>query len=172
MVLLGQNVNSYWDKEALSSKQWKDDQFVRTGNIKPYVYSIADGFTQRKRVVSSGAQKKENESLENKRVDAARYEKAEDSVSQNVGEGRGERKEEGEGSGNSKLEQGIEIINAVEERNGSREETGENNKVEDDVEEEGGIRFAELLSLVAAIDPDNMRIRFQSPHPKDFSEEV
>ena len=50
--------------------------------------------------------------------------------------------------------------------------TGENNKVEDDVEEEGGIRFAELLSLVAAIDPDNMRIRFQSPHPKDFSEEV
>ena len=86
--MLGQNVNSYWDKEALSSKQWKDDQFVRTGNVKPYVYTIVDGFTQRERVVSRGAKKLKNESLENRRVDAARYETAEDSVSQNVGEGR------------------------------------------------------------------------------------
>ena len=37
---------------------------------------------------------------------------------------------------------------------------------------ESGVRFAELLSLVAAVDPDNMRIRFQSPHPKDFPDEV
>ena len=131
--MLGQNVNSYWDKEALSSKQWKDDQFVRTGNVKPYVYTIVDGFTQRERVVSRGAKKLKNESLENRRVDAARHETAEDSVSQNVGE----------------------------ERNGSREETGENNKVEDDVEEEGGIRFAELLSL--EIGRASCRERVSSP---------
>ena len=84
--MLGQNVNSYWDKEALSSKQWKDDQFVRTGNAKPYVYTIADGFSQRERVVSRGAKKKETEQLENKRIDAARFETAEDLISQNVGE--------------------------------------------------------------------------------------
>ena len=172
VVLLGQNVNSYWDKEALSSKQWKDDQFVRTGNAKPYVYTIADGFSQRERVVSRGAKKKEIEDLENKRVDAASFETAEDLISQNAGEGRGEGREMGEGNGASKSEQGIDIINAAEEGNGIQDETGENNKVEDGEEEEGGGRFAELLSLVAAIDPDNMRIRFQSPHPKDFSEEV
>ena len=40
------------------------------------------------------------------------------------------------------------------------------------VQGESGVRFAELLSLVAAVDPDNMRIRFQSPHPKDFPDEV
>ena len=81
-------------------------------------------------------------------------------------------REMGEGNGASKSEQGIEIINAAEEGYGIQDETGKNNKVENEEEEEGGVRFAELLSLVAAIDPDNMRIRFQSPHPKDFSEEV
>ncbi|CAG0924754.1 unnamed protein product, partial [Notodromas monacha] len=35
----------------------------------------------------------------------------------------------------------------------------------------GGIRFAELLSRVAEIDP-NLRVRFTSPHPKDFPDEV
>lgn len=35
----------------------------------------------------------------------------------------------------------------------------------------GAMRFAELLARVAAIDPE-MRIRFTSPHPKDFPEEV
>ncbi|KAI9291884.1 CDK5 regulatory subunit-associated protein 1-like protein [Neoconidiobolus thromboides FSU 785] len=32
---------------------------------------------------------------------------------------------------------------------------------------EGGIRFAELIEKVAQVDPE-MRIRFTSPHPKDF----
>ena len=32
---------------------------------------------------------------------------------------------------------------------------------------EFGVRFAELLHFVSQIDP-NMRIRFTSPHPKDF----
>lgn len=32
---------------------------------------------------------------------------------------------------------------------------------------EGGLRFAELLAAAAAVDPE-MRIRFTSPHPKDF----
>ncbi|KAJ1914658.1 hypothetical protein H4219_004688 [Mycoemilia scoparia] len=36
---------------------------------------------------------------------------------------------------------------------------------------EGGRRFAELLDRVADIDPE-MRIRFTSPHPKDFPDEL
>ena len=35
----------------------------------------------------------------------------------------------------------------------------------------GGRRFAELLSRVADVDP-LMRIRFTSPHPKDFPDDV
>ncbi|CAB3360477.1 Hypothetical predicted protein [Cloeon dipterum] len=35
----------------------------------------------------------------------------------------------------------------------------------------GGRRFADLLDRVASIDPE-MRIRFTSPHPKDFPDEV
>ncbi|CAH1405557.1 unnamed protein product [Nezara viridula] len=35
----------------------------------------------------------------------------------------------------------------------------------------GGLRFAELLEKVAEIDPQ-MRVRFTSPHPKDFPDEV
>ncbi|KAL6465029.1 hypothetical protein MHYP_G00273460 [Metynnis hypsauchen] len=36
---------------------------------------------------------------------------------------------------------------------------------------QGGLRFAELLDRVSLVDPD-MRIRFTSPHPKDFPDEV
>ncbi|XP_037078538.1 mitochondrial tRNA methylthiotransferase CDK5RAP1-like, partial [Pollicipes pollicipes] len=35
----------------------------------------------------------------------------------------------------------------------------------------GGTRFAELLSAVADVDPE-VRVRFTSPHPKDFPDEV
>ncbi|XP_020375373.1 CDK5 regulatory subunit-associated protein 1 [Rhincodon typus] len=35
----------------------------------------------------------------------------------------------------------------------------------------GGLRFADLLDQVSRIDPE-MRIRFTSPHPKDFPDEV
>ncbi|XP_057657737.1 CDK5RAP1-like protein [Diorhabda carinulata] len=35
----------------------------------------------------------------------------------------------------------------------------------------GGLRFADLLEEVAKVDPE-MRIRFTSPHPKDFPDEV
>ncbi|CAH1955497.1 unnamed protein product [Acanthoscelides obtectus] len=35
----------------------------------------------------------------------------------------------------------------------------------------GGLRFADLLNRVAAVNPE-MRIRFTSPHPKDFPDEV
>lgn len=36
---------------------------------------------------------------------------------------------------------------------------------------DGAAPFAELLNAVAAVDPE-MRIRFTSPHPKDFSDDV
>lgn len=36
---------------------------------------------------------------------------------------------------------------------------------------QGGLRFSDLLDQVSRIDPD-MRIRFTSPHPKDFPDEV
>ncbi|XP_047437729.1 CDK5 regulatory subunit-associated protein 1 [Mugil cephalus] len=36
---------------------------------------------------------------------------------------------------------------------------------------QGGLRFSDLLDQVSLIDPD-MRIRFTSPHPKDFPDEV
>lgn len=36
---------------------------------------------------------------------------------------------------------------------------------------EGGLRFADLLHEVAQVDP-NMRVRFTSPHPKDFPDAV
>jgi hypothetical protein len=35
----------------------------------------------------------------------------------------------------------------------------------------GGLRFSDLLDQVSRIDPE-MRIRFTSPHPKDFPDEV
>ena len=35
----------------------------------------------------------------------------------------------------------------------------------------GSVQFAELLDAVAQVDPE-MRIRFTSPHPKDFSDDV
>lgn len=36
---------------------------------------------------------------------------------------------------------------------------------------QGGLRFSHLLDQVSRIDPE-MRIRFTSPHPKDFPDEV
>lgn len=36
---------------------------------------------------------------------------------------------------------------------------------------QGGLRFADLLDRVSLVDSD-MRIRFTSPHPKDFPDEV
>lgn len=36
---------------------------------------------------------------------------------------------------------------------------------------QGGHRFSHLLDQVSRIDPE-MRIRFTSPHPKDFPDEV
>lgn len=35
----------------------------------------------------------------------------------------------------------------------------------------GGVRFADLLDKVASVNPE-MRIRFTSPHPKDFPDSV
>lgn len=38
-------------------------------------------------------------------------------------------------------------------------------------QKQGGVSFAELLHRVSEVDPE-MRIRFTSPHPKDFPDEV
>ena len=35
----------------------------------------------------------------------------------------------------------------------------------------GGVRFADLIEQVSHVDP-NMRVRFTSPHPKDFPDEL
>lgn len=35
----------------------------------------------------------------------------------------------------------------------------------------GGRRFSELIDRVSQVDPE-MRVRFTSPHPKDFPDEV
>ncbi len=35
----------------------------------------------------------------------------------------------------------------------------------------GAVPFAELLARVAGVDPE-MRVRFTSPHPKEFSDDV
>lgn len=40
-----------------------------------------------------------------------------------------------------------------------------------DARREGAVSFAELLARVAEVSPD-MRVRFTSPHPKDFSDDV
>jgi hypothetical protein len=126
VVLLGQNVNSFWDKNTLSSEAWKESRDTELsegesegeeGGVegekkrKAYAYSIAPGFSQRTQVLSKGAKKE-------------------------------------------------------------AEKEGEHTAGAEEGEGEGGVRFAELLSLVAAIDPENMSIRFQSPHPKDFPTEV
>ena len=64
-MLLGQNVNSYWDETTLSSKEWvrlRDANTHRSGvdgeGVEgiPYKYAVAPGFTQRQRVLSRGAQ--------------------------------------------------------------------------------------------------------------------
>lgn len=36
---------------------------------------------------------------------------------------------------------------------------------------DGAVQFAELLERVAAVNPE-MRVRFTSPHPKDFTDDV
>jgi MiaB/RimO family radical SAM methylthiotransferase len=85
VVLLGQNVNSYWDVNSPSEAKYHDYQF-----------EVADGFRTRKNIV----------------------------------------------------------------------------KVTKEAEEhDGGVRFGELLARVAEIDPE-LRVRFQSPHPKDFGDEL
>jgi tRNA A37 methylthiotransferase MiaB len=35
----------------------------------------------------------------------------------------------------------------------------------------GGVRFTQLMDQVSRIDPE-MRVRFTSPHPKDFPDDV
>lgn len=130
VVLLGQNVNSFWDESTESSPEWQLQQEKYSRNNEPYVYTIAPGFTQRKKVVSRGTK---SENIDNSHIG-------------------GEKNENSEGD-----HKHLSKVDEVTEKG---------------LEGGKGVRFAELLSLVAAIDPDNMRIRFQSPHPKDFPDEV
>jgi tRNA A37 methylthiotransferase MiaB len=143
VVLLGQNVNSYWDQSTESSLEWQQ-QYLEAG--KPFVYSIASGFTQRTQIVSRGS-------------------------------GDQVRGEDNEKKGEMKMaleDKNVEQRDINEVVSNSDNELLNNISKEVDITDssERGVRFAELLSKVAAIDPDNMRIRFQSPHPKDFPDEV
>ena len=87
IVLLGQNVNSYWDKETPSNGKYEGAGFT---------LDLAEGFTSRKKSKS--------------------------------------------------------LLSS-----------------DDDLD--AGVKFGELLMRVAEIDPE-IRIRFQSPHPKDFTDDL
>jgi hypothetical protein len=159
VVLLGQNVNSYWDQEALSSVGWRESR-ERLRKEEQQLHSSSS---------SSRGGAEEGGQGEGTGTEGAGGGGVQQPYAYSIAEGftqrvrvqsRGAKKLAGEGE--SKVE--------VEGEGGTEE--GEEGGGAVEWQGEGGVRFAELLSLVASIDPDNMRIRFQSPHPKDFPNEV
>ncbi|KAM8917433.1 mitochondrial tRNA methylthiotransferase CDK5RAP1 [Spinachia spinachia] len=71
-------------------------------------------------------------------------------LGQNVNSYRDTSEEQSCGSDSTRLSQGFKTVYRAKQ---------------------GGLRFSDLLDRVSRIDPD-MRIRFTSPHPKDFPDEV
>lgn len=160
--MLGQNVNSYWDQEALSSTGWIESRERRRIEVEQQQHARSEGGDR-------GRDEEEAMTLTGAVTGAVAVEPYAYSIASGFSQrtrvqSRGAQKSSLEAKENkSILENGLE-------GEGEGGERGEEGEVE--WQGEGGVRFAELLSLVAAIDPDNMRIRFQSPHPKDFPNEV
>ena len=162
VVLLGQNVNSYWDQEALSSVGWRESR-ERLRIEEQQQHDSSSSSSSSTGGAEEGGQG-EGTGTEGGGTGVQQpyaYSIAEGFTQRIRVQSRGAKKAAGEGEGKVEGEgEGI-TEEGDEEGGGAVEWQGE-----------GGVRFAELLSLVASIDPDNMRIRFQSPHPKDFPNEV
>ena len=165
--MLGQNVNSYWDQEALSSIGWIES--------RERLRRIEEQQHQQQVQHAEGGDRRVEEAV----TLAGAVEVAVEPYAYSIASGFSQRtRVQSRGAKKSNLEakesQSI-LENGLLEREGEGGEevgggVGRGGEVE--WQGEGGVRFSELLSLVAAIDPDNMRIRFQSPHPKDFPNEV
>ena len=154
MVLLGQTVNSYWDRTTPSSPEWRarlpllrqrEGPESGPGSGSGSDYAIAEGFTQRSKP------------------------KPRPRPVQGQGQGQGQVQE-------STPDHDVDPASASASASAPALDTDTDTDLDADLDldcdPEGGVRFAELLARVAAIDPKNMRIRFQSPHPKDFPDEV
>jgi hypothetical protein len=145
VVLLGQTVNSYWDRATPSSPEWRRQLPLLRGRGEGQGgggdYEVAEGFTQRSKPRPGKAK----------------------------GQVQGQGQSQGQGQGQFEG-QGQEQTQSEEQEHNP--DTDPDPDTDPAFDPEGGVRFAELLSLVAAIDPLNMRVRFQSPHPKDFPDEV
>ena len=160
---MGQNVNSYWDQEALSSVGWRESR-ERLRKEEQQLHGSSSSS-------SSGGAEEGGQGEGRTGTEGGgggtgvqqpyAYSIAEGFTQRVRVQSRGAKKAAGEGEGKVEEEGEERTEEGDKEGGGAVEWQGE-----------GGVRFAELLSLVASIDPDNMRIRFQSPHPKDFPNEV
>jgi hypothetical protein len=140
VVLLGQNVNSYWDRAAPSALP--EGFFAPSGE-----YSVAPGFTQR-------SKKRPSPSTSASTSASASTHSSRPSIHTNLDLDLGSGME---------LDIGTVDLNLGLSLDPLRDPL--------DPLALDGVRFGELLLRVAAINPE-MRVRFQSPHPKDFPEEV
>jgi hypothetical protein len=171
VVLLGQNVNSYWDQEALSSVGWRESRERLRKEEQQQHGGSSSSSRSSSSSSSGGGGQEEGTGTEGAGTGVQQpyaYSIAEGFTQRVRVQSRGTKKAAGEGEGESKVE--VEGEGRTEE--GVEGSEGDKGGGAVEWQGEGGVRFAELLSLVASIDPDNMRIRFQSPHPKDFPNEV
>jgi hypothetical protein len=170
VVLLGQNVNSYWDQEALSSVGWRESrERLRKEEQQQHSSSSSGGAEEAGQGEGTGT-----EGGGGGVQQPYAYSIAEGFTQRVRVQSRGAMKSAGEVEGKVEVEGEGAVKTSSQVHQGDGEEGSEQGQGGGTVEwqGEGGVRFAELLSLVASIDPDNMRIRFQSPHPKDFPNEV
>ena len=155
IVLLGQNVNSYWDRTSPSmAARYGDPGLlelpVTAGTASGLVgaaYGPAPGFTERSaRRRKLLLQQQQLLAGEQPSISAA----AVGDILVSAAPGMG---------GEVDVSAAVGAVVDRGDRRGDRRVDG------------GGVRFAELLLRVAELNPE-VRLRFQSPHPKDFPEEV
>ena len=160
-------MNSYWDQEALSSVGWRESrERLRKEEQQHSSSGGAEGGGQGERTGTEGGSGGVQQPYA--------YSIAEGFTQRVRVQSRGAKKAAGEVEGKVEVEGEGAVKASSQLHQGDGEDGSEQGQAGGAVElqGEGGVRFAELLSLVASIDPANMRIRFQSPHPKDFPNEV